>query len=562
MNNKVTSIFQKITSDISNIKLPKKFTFPFDYTPHPIALLAANQLQNYLINQTDWTHNFGLEPNSKPDSMGKMFGVLIVRSPKGELGYLQAFSGILAGKTKLPQFVPPIFDRQAPAFEYSQKEDKILIINQAIEALEINPDFINAKNNLKQFICIDGDRIQELRRNLKTAKKSRQKLRKEAKVKYTEEEYLKLVSNHEKESRKYDFEYKTELAKYNLDKEELEAIVQPYLEQLINYKKERKSQSAETQKLLFKQYEFLNFNGNTKDVGEIFSEKRNITPPSGAGDCAAPKLLQYAYKNKYTPIALAEFWWGKSPSLEVRQHQKYYPACKAKCHPILSFMLLGLNLDPNPVTEIDSSTLTIETLYEDEWVTVINKPANLLSVPGKEIIDSVQNRMIEKYKNATGPLVVHRLDMATSGIMLIAKNLATYHHLQQQFIKRSIKKRYTAILNGTVDHPFNKIDLPLRVDLNNRPSQVVCYEHGKSAITTWKKISESANQTRVYFYPVTGRTHQLRVHASHPKGLNTPILGDELYGKRATRLHLHADKIEFTHPVLDKKMTIECAAPF
>ena len=294
-------------------------------------------------------------------------------------------------------------------------------------------------------------------------------------------------------------------------------------------------------------------------MGEIF----NNNPPAGAGECAAPKLLNYAFEHQLKPIAMAEFWWGQSPKSEIRKHKQFYPACKSKCEPILlSHMLMGLEMESNPFEENPAAGKNIEIVYEDDILLVINKPAEFLSVPGKKISDSVYQRMKEKYPEATGPLVVHRLDMSTSGLMLIAKDEATYVKLQSQFIKRTISKRYVALLDGVLHDNEGSIDLPLRVDLEDRPRQLVCYDHGKPAQTKWKKIKIINNQTLVYFYPITGRTHQLRVHASHELGLKTPIIGDDLYGTKSNRLHLHAEQLIFIHPISNKKICFHCEAEF
>jgi tRNA pseudouridine32 synthase/23S rRNA pseudouridine746 synthase len=259
---------------------------------------------------------------------------------------------------------------------------------------------------------------------------------------------------------------------------------------------------------------------------------------------------------------MAEFWWGQSPKSEIRKHRQFYPACKSKCEPILmTHMLKGLQIDANPF-EDNPTGKEIEVVYEDEVLLVINKPAEFLSVPGKKITDSVYQRIKEKYPEATGPLVVHRLDMSTSGLMLIAKDEATYVKLQSQFIKRTISKRYVALLDGVLHDNEGSIDLPLRVDLEDRPRQLVCFDHGKPAQTNWKKIKIINNQTLVYFYPITGRTHQLRVHASHELGLKTPIIGDDLYGTKSNRLHLHAEQLIFIHPLSNKEICFHCEAEF
>lgn len=259
---------------------------------------------------------------------------------------------------------------------------------------------------------------------------------------------------------------------------------------------------------------------------------------------------------------MAEFWWGASPKSEVRKHGHYYPACRGKCEPILSHMLQGLDVEDNPMDAFESADKEIEIIFEDDYLLVINKPHDFLSVPGKTLKDSVYERIKKRYPKATGPLIVHRLDMATSGIMLIAKDKETHRGLQAQFIKRTVKKRYEALLNGTLTNKKGKIELPLRVDIEDRPRQLVCREHGKHALTVWELKEIQDGKTRVYFYPITGRTHQLRVHAAHVEGLNMAILGDDLYGTKADRLHLHAGFIQFEHPSNGRTLKFNVPAAF
>ncbi|MCU7801528.1 MAG: RluA family pseudouridine synthase, partial [gamma proteobacterium symbiont of Lucinoma myriamae] len=327
-------------------------------------------------------------------------------------------------------------------------------------------------------------------------------------------------------------------------------------------KNKRKDLSASLQRKLFEQYRFLNEKGNTKSLYDIFKETSQLTPPAGAGECAAPKLLHYAFKWGIKPLAMAEFWWGASPKSAIRKHQNYYAACRGKCQPILKHMLEGIKMDEKPLLTNPAEGKTVDIVYEDNMLLVINKPAEFLSVPGKSIDDSVYLRIKQSYPRATGPLIVHRLDMSTSGLMVIALSREVHKNLQRQFIKRTVKKRYVALLEGLVKEDKGMIDLPLRVDLDDRPRQLVCYEHGKPARTQWEVIQRKNNQTKVYFYPITGRTHQLRVHSAHTNGLNTPILGDDLYGNKANRLHLHAEYIEFNHPVTKELMHFQIEAEF
>ena len=260
---------------------------------------------------------------------------------------------------------------------------------------------------------------------------------------------------------------------------------------------------------------------------------------------------------------MAEFWWGQSPKSEVRKHKHFYPSCKSKCEPILlGHMLEGIEMDNNPFLENPAEGKDISVIFEDDFLAVINKPAEFLSVPGKEIQDSVYQRVKLMYPDAAGPLIVHRLDMSTSGLMLIAKTEKVYVMLQHQFIKRTVKKCYEALLDGILNEKEGVIELPLRVDLDDRPRQLVCYEYGKPAKTKWETVADENGKTRVHFYPITGRTHQLRVHASHPLGLNTPIVGDDLYGEKANRLHLHAKSLTFIHPITKEVITLEVNAEF
>ena len=294
----------------------------------------------------------------------------------------------------------------------------------------------------------------------------------------------------------------------------------------------------------------------------IFQETTQVTPPAGAGECATPKLLHYAFKHDLKPLAMAEFWWGASPKSEIRKHQNFYPACQGKCQPILEHMLEGMSLDDNPLLINPALGKTIDIIYQDEVMLVINKPAEFLSVPGKRIEDSVYLRIKQSFPKATGPLIVHRLDMSTSGLMVIALSKEAHKELQKQFIKRTVKKRYVALLEGLIKEDSGIIDLPLRVDLDDRPRQLVCYEHGRQAQTEWQVIERKKHQTKIYFYPVTGRTHQLRVHSAHIKGLNMPIVGDDLYGNKGARLHLHAETLEFTHPTTKELMHFQIDVEF
>jgi tRNA pseudouridine32 synthase/23S rRNA pseudouridine746 synthase len=259
---------------------------------------------------------------------------------------------------------------------------------------------------------------------------------------------------------------------------------------------------------------------------------------------------------------MAEFWWGISPNSEVRKHKSFYPSCQSRCKPILNHMLKGIQMDENLLLKNLSENQELKIIFEDDDLVIVNKPPEFLSVPGKEITDSVYTRIKQKYPEATGPLIVHRLDMSTSGIIILTKTKEANKIVQNQFIKRTVKKRYVALLNGKLSKKQGVIKLPLRLDLDDRPRQLVDFKNGKKAETNWHVISQNDTHTRVHFYPITGRTHQLRVHAAHKEGLNTPIKGDDLYGKKQDRLYLHAEFIEFTHPTSRNKISFTVPADF
>jgi tRNA pseudouridine32 synthase/23S rRNA pseudouridine746 synthase len=552
------NIFQTFKNNISGITLPEKFTFPFYYEPHKLSIIAARELQDYLETQTDFDHNFGLNSIQEGLIIGKMFGVLVCENQAGELGYLWAFSGKLAEVNHHNYFVPTIFDMLQEDGFFRKEEAILNAINREIEFLENSEELksrkmelVRTKNEAETDIQLQKDKIKKLKIERDKKRISFANLPSEVKepIALALSEESKQESILLKKMVKY-WNFQIEKAQKELD--EIQSLIQLL-------KEERRIKSGALQQKLFAEYSFLNVLGNRKSLGDIF----NNNPPAGAGECAAPKLLHYAFKHHLKPIAMAEFWWGQSPKSEIRKHKHFYPSCKSKCEPILlSHMLIGLEMESNPFEANPAAGKEIEIVYEDDILLVINKPAEFLSVPGKKITDSVYQRIKEKYPEATGPLVVHRLDMSTSGLMLIAKDEATYVKLQRQFINRSIKKRYIALLDGVIKEKEGFIDLPLRVDLDDRPRQLVCNEHGKSAQTRWERIATRNKQTLVYFYPITGRTHQLRVHASHELGLNIPIVGDDLYGSKSDRLYLHAEQIIFVHPASNHEICIQKEADF
>ena len=596
---------------ISHLALPDKFTYPFHYTPHPLCVLAAEEVKEYIASREEWQEEL---------AFGKMFGVLIVQKENkqetakkeavNEIGYLAAFSGNLAGKNLHPYFVPPVYDLLQPEGFFKIEEEQISSINIRIRELENNRSYLDLKEKWKTETEQAKAILNQAKAALKAAKEARE-IRRQSSSALSEEEQASLI----RESQYQKAEYKRLEKKWKKRLEELETETRHFETEIEQLKTERKERSAALQRKLFEQFRMLNARGEVKDLYTIFEQTVQKVPPAGAGECALPKLLQYAYLHQLKPLAMAEFWWGDSPKNEIRHHGYYYPSCKGKCEPILQHMLQGLEVDENPLLNPVHEEEELEIVFEDEWLLVVNKPAGMLSVPGKaEDRDSVYHRLKKKYPEATGPMIVHRLDMATSGLLLVAKTKEVHQDLQAQFANRSIKKRYVAVLDGAIIKTENetkpiaekailiaketvstkktakaertgntgRIELPLCLNPLDRPRQMVSSEHGKEAITEYQIISESENTfnesnridesersinesrkyTRIIFYPLTGRTHQLRVHAAHPEGLGCPILGDELYGKKADRLYLHAEYIEFRHPIYGDILCIQKEADF
>jgi tRNA pseudouridine32 synthase/23S rRNA pseudouridine746 synthase len=562
----MSSLYSKVhrfKTDISSLGLPEKFTFPFYYTPHPLAVTAAEQLMHYLETQQDFVHNFGMKQDGDNGlEIGKMFGVLVVKDKEGQLGYIAAFSGKLADSNTHAYFVPPVYDLLDENDFFIPEIKKLNAINDEVERLEQDPELERLRQQKADVIAACEKKMAGFKQYCDKQKELRQKVRDSFEPYKDDANYALWFDYLNKQSARDNYEVK-QLQK--IIKEETaaaDAALAEYEDKLNDLKQQRKEMSAALQDRIFQQYTFLNRDKVHKSLYEIFNHDLGIQPLAGAGECAAPKLFQYAFMHDLEPVCMAEFWWGKSPKSEIRKHKHYYPACRGKCEPILKHMLAGINMDEDVLRIMTPMDCNVEIVYEDEYLAVVNKPHGFLSVPGKFMEDSVYKRMFQKYPQATGPLIVHRLDMATSGLMLIAKDKYTHELLQRQFIKKTIQKRYEAILEGELPTDSGSVNLPLRLDLDDRPRQLVCYEYGKNAFTKYEVVARVNGKTRVNLWPITGRTHQLRVHMSHPEGLNTPILGDEFYGKKADRLYLHAAELTFIHPNTRETMTVYCPAPF
>ena len=552
--------FTHFKSSIDSYELPERFTFPFYYEPHPLCLLATEQLQEHIQTQTEWTHNFGLE--GREGAIGKMFGVLIVQNTEGEVGFLSAFSGKLADSNHHAGFVPPVFDMLGEGSFFNEGMAAANIMTQEISVLENEEEYVRLKNELKNKTALSIEAVKNKKLINKNNKLNRREKRAINKDILNEEAFNLLLDKLGHESRQDHFELRDLKAGWKIKLNEIQINFDQLNKKIIDLKNKRKKHSNDIQQRLFSNYIFLNKDGITKSLKEIFSHTSFATPPSASGECAAPKLLHYAFKNGLRPVAMAEFWWGVSPGAEIKKHKQFYSACRGKCEPILHHMLEGMALEDNPMMMYEGETKEIITVYEDEELLIINKPTEFLSVPGKVIKDSVWMRMKHKYPEATGPLIVHRLDMSTTGLMIIAKTKEAHKEIQSQFINRKIKKRYIALLDGIVKEEEGYINLPLRQDYEDRPRQLVCHEHGKRARTSWNVLERKEGNTRIHFHPITGRTHQLRVHAAHHLGLNMPIIGDDLYGKKGDRLHLHAEWIEFQHPKTKERVAFQVDPDF
>lgn len=547
---------------------------PLDYEPHPLCIQACREVQEMLARREDWQEEI---------ARGKMFGVLIVENVKTDTdvpkwGYLAAYSGQIGGRSDWEDFVPAVFDYLQPDGYFKTHEAEISRINQSISHLEKDERMKEARTLIRQLQEERKRTIAAYQEKMKEAKAKRDSHREAGNLSEAEEAEMIRESQFMKAELR-------RLKKSLSEKTALETEFEDYQENILRLKQLRKQLSDALQQWLFSQFRMLNQEGESKDLLEIFRDEAlkeypqaaiatsriaalKMVPPAGSGECCEPKLLQYAYQHGYKPLQMAMFWWGESPKEEIRHHLQFYPACNGKCKPILHWML------PASTFESAAANLSIynkvETLYEDREIAVIHKPEGLLSVPGKDAAQpSVYALMRRKYPEATGPLIVHRLDMATSGLMIIAKTEFAYHRLQKEFLNHRVQKKYIAIISekeisGKEISEKGIISLPLLPDYLNRPRQTVNHEQGKEAITEYEILERiDGSHLRIALYPKTGRTHQLRVHCAHQEGLNAPILGDPLYGnEKAARLHLHAEEITFEHPLTGKKITIKRKADF
>ncbi len=530
------------------IELPQHFTNPIDYAPHPLVEIARGELCRYIESRKEWHAEI---------EQGKMFGVLVVENCHAQIGYLAAFSGYLDKQTIHHHFVPPIVNLLEPGGFFTTEENNISQINREIRELDSKCEIAAIKQKLELIEAQEREEIETLRQGYINARKHRRELRQQG-CDDTTLARLSFESQHQRGA------IKRREMEYRSIKEPLNRAVELHTERRNRLAEERQNRSAALQTLTFNQFQPLNALGEKQSLIEIFKHYNATTPPAGSGECAAPKLLHYAFENSLRPIAMGEFWWGRSTRSEVRRHMHYYPACRGKCHPILSYMLQGLQIEAPATPKCEESTLDkLSIIYEDQYIVAFNKPSGLPSVRGVNHTLSVQSFAEQRYPHVNpNNLIVHRLDMDTSGVLIIAKSSEVQASLQQQFAAHTIKKRYIALIEGIIEQRSGTIELPLALDPLDRPRQRVDYKNGKKAYTAYTVLSVEHGVSRIALYPQTGRTHQLRVHCAHPEGLNMPIVGDRLYGTAKQRLMLHAEQITLLHPATQRRFTLRAKMEF
>lgn len=544
-------------------EVPEAFPSPFgEPDPHALARRAAEALQAEF--------RAGLIAPGLPASTlegpegGKMFGVLVVQAPDGRLGYLRSFSGMLDGRWEVPGFVPPLFDREARARVEAPGEATVKGLSARVEAFGRSDELLSVRAAHEAMEARHAEERAAMRARHDANKQRRHARRAEltASQALTEEARRAALHALDQESRGDKAERRRAEAAQEEERRALESKRARLERRLRALERLRRIFCRALMRRIHDTYVLSNARGERRALRALFATGE---PPSGAADCAGPKLLAQAFALGLRPLALAELWWGAPPSSGGRVAGAFYAACKEKCAPLLPFMLEGLRVSP-PRTFTPPSVVAEELpiVFEDAWVVVVDKPHGLLSVPGKDasVTDSVLARLRARYPHATGPLLVHRLDLDTSGLLVAALDARTYTALQRQFIRREVHKRYVALLEGRVHAERGTIDFPMRVDPHDRPRQIHDPVHGKPAVTEWRVLERRGERTRVALFPLTGRTHQLRVHAAHPLGLGAPIVGDRLYGHEDVRLHLHAESLAFTHPRTGQRLAFERPAPF
>ncbi|ROR27657.1 RluA family pseudouridine synthase [Vibrio crassostreae] len=539
------------------LSLPERFTFPYYYTPHPLCDLATQQLQQSL-----------LDCGVNETSQGNLYAVLLVQHPQTqELGYLFAFSGLQLDASLEPQlssiaFVPSTFDKQQFEALNTQSLTQQARLANDIANLEQTHNLDELTSTLSELKDDAGKAIEAFQLTMAANKAQRNQLREQANQEKelgnleSAAHLLKQLGNQSSQEKRdlkaLRIEWKQKIAERQLQVDAIESDLKSRKQDYQTI-----SDQLETQRL--SHYRFINQTKRSKNLLELLDGKDAL---EGSGDCCLPKLLNFAFEHGFKPLALSEFWWGLPPTAIIRQHANLYPVCQSKSFEILDHQLTGVELEDNPLIVNPAVGKSFDIVYEDDEIVVVNKPEEFLSVPGKFIEDSVYTRIKARYPDATGPLIIHRLDMSTSGLLILALTAESNKHIQKQFIDRTVEKRYTALLDGEIHGDSGDISLPLRGDITDRPRQLVCHDHGRNAETHWQAVSTNNGKTKVHLYPKTGRTHQLRVHCAHPQGLGVPIRGDDLYGYKRERLHLHAGYLKLIHPTTGEWMEFEVPSEF
>ena len=543
---------------------------PFYYTPSPRCEQAVSSLLDVIHSHPEWQEEV---------QNGKTFGVLITESET-----LFAYSGQMLGRYDIEGFVPPVFDYLDEKGYFKTHEAEIVNINKEIDRLSASEELHQAREALYE------------------AEKAKPVLPPSRNIDPSSDEYEAYCRQRQFEKG----EYRRQKAVWNESVTECRNALQAIQNQITSLKQERKRQSDSLQHWLFEHFEMLNAKGEKKNLLDIFSEwaertgSKCVIPPSGSGECCAPKLLQYAYIKGLKPVEIAEICpspalWASSPQGARRKLPSFAenvignthftlapwvedarrageglsfsfrPACQSRCKPILDWMLQGLEVEANPLEELEVRT-SLPIIFENESIIVVDKPEGMLSVPGKSKRKSAIDILREMRPDCPELIMAHRLDMQTSGVLVAAKTMEIYRQLQQMFVAKNcqfsivnsqLSKTYFALLESVLSLPVGtkgEISLPLSSDYLNRPCQKVDYENGKEALTIYEIMGivelEGQPRTLLKLQPITGRTHQLRVHCAHPDGLNMPILGDDLYGRHAKRLYLHAQEIRIFGEVI------------
>ncbi|MFP2925760.1 pseudouridine synthase [Pyxidicoccus sp. 3LG] len=544
-------------------EVEETFASPFDESgPPALARRAAEAMQTEL--------RAGLIAPGLPAALlegpegGKMFGVLVVRAPDGRIGYLRSFSGMLAGRWDVPGFVPPLFDRETRARLEPEGEAVVKALHARAEALRTSSELAGLRTADEALKARHAEERAELRARHEAKRRQRHARRAELSASAAPTEAGKREALHalDQESRGDKAEWRRMEAAQQEERSALTPKLARQERRLRALERLRRIVSRALMKRLHDTYAVPNARGGRRPLRALYTSGE---PPSGAADCAGPKLLAHAFAHGLHPLALAEFWWGAPPLAGGRVSGAFYAACKDKCGPLLPFMLEGLRVStPRAFAPPTLASTELSVVYEDAWLVVVEKPHGLLSVPGKDasVTDSLQARLRARYPHASGLLLAHRLDLDTSGLVVAALDPRAYAALQRQFAGREVLKRYIAWVQGHVTGEQGTIDFPMRVDLDDRPRQIHDPVHGKPAVTEWRVLQRAGGRTRVALFPHTGRTHQLRVHAAHPLGLGAPIIGDRLYGHPGGRLLLHAEALSFEHPGTKQFVTFKSPAPF